>query len=169
MFVYAQFELRVVHLDVKVQPVNLNRLMTYLQNENEGRFLREINSIVEEHSDQCQSLFSATDTYNDKGESLLTLAIKKGLPAAVERMIRLGANVNEPLNPVKCACTFGNWRILRLLLESRELDLKKAGPLISIVVRRLDDEKTIKSNYETCFEMLLNHEKIDINQQDEFG
>lgn len=153
------------------QSWDFNRLMACLQNENELEFLQGLNFIAENQADQLASMFSAIDN----NETLLILACKKGLSAAVERMLRLGADINakidgthEPLNPIKCACIFGNWKVLEILIKSPKLDLSNSGALISIVVKNIGERITQKCNYSKCFEILLNHKKIDINQQDMF-
>lgn len=153
------------------QSWDFNRLMACLQNENEMEFLQGINSIAENQPGELPSLFSAIDN----NETLLILASKKGLSSAVERMLRLGADINakidgshEPLNPIKCACIFGNWKVLEILIKSPKLDLNNSGALVSIVVKNIGEHITQKCNYSKCFEILLNHKKIDINQQDMF-
>lgn len=148
---------------------DFNRLMTCLLNENEAEFLRGLNHIAENTPDQLPDIFRAVDN----NETLLILACKKGLPLAVERMLRLGADINgtidtphEPSNPIKETCIFGNWKVLDVLLKSPKLDLKNCGALLSIVVKKIGDQVTNKCNYEECFRMLLKHQNVDVNQKD---
>lgn len=162
------YELPPVRTDFE-QKWDLNRLMTSLQNENEIEFLKGINWINENNPDQLAELFRAIDN----NETLLILASKKGLAAAVERMLRLGADINannalphDPLNAVKSACIFGNFKVLEVLLKSSKLDLQDSGALLSIIVKNIGEQVTQKCNYEKCFQLLLNHRNININQQD---
>lgn len=154
-----------------VQSFDFNRLMVSLYNENETEFLQGLNFIAENKPDQLPELFRAIDN----NESLLILACKKGLTSAVERMLRLGADINlaidnpnEPMNPVKSACHFGNWKVLEVLLKSPKLNLNESGALLSIVVKNIGERITQKCNYSKCFQILLDHPNIDINQTDMF-
>lgn len=154
------------------QSWDFNRLMACLQNENEAEFLQGINFIAEHKPDELKTIFAAIDN----SETLLILACKKGLSLAVERMLRLGADINaktdgsyEPLSPIKCACIFGHWKVLEILIKSPKLDLSESGALISIVIKNIGERVTQKCNYSKCFEVLLNQKKIDLNQQDMFG
>lgn len=151
------------------QKWDLNRLIVSLQNENETEFLKGINWISENNSDQLPEIFRAIEN----NETLLILAAKKGLASAVERMLRLGADINatnetphDPLNAIKSACIFGNWKVLDLLLKSPKLNLHDAGALISIIVKNIGERVTPKCNYEKCFQLLLNNRNIDVNQRD---
>lgn len=151
------------------QCVDFNRLMVSLLNENETEFLQGLNYMAENKPDELPELFRAIDN----NATLMILACKQGLASAVERMLRLGADINysvdtplEPLNPIKSACIFGNWRVLEILLKSPKLDLSKSGALLSIIVKNIGERVTHKCNYEKCFQILLNHPNIDINQKD---
>lgn len=158
------------------EPLNekwdFNRLMMSLQHENEAEFLKGINFVAENHPDQLPELFNAIDN----NESLLILACKKGLVSAVERMLRLGADINatidtskEPLNAIRSACICGHYKVLDLLLRSPKLDLSNSDALISIIVKNIGiHSNTPKCNYVKCLEILLNNNKIDINQKDIF-
>lgn len=148
---------------------DFNRLMVCLLNENETEFLHGLNHIAEHNPEQLSELFRA----DDNNETMLILACKKGLSLAVERMLRLGADINakvdtphDPLNPIKSACIFGNWRVLEVLLKSSKLDLKNSGALLSIIVKNIGEQVTPKCNYEKCFQMLLKHRNVDVNQMD---
>lgn len=154
------------------QSWDFNRLMSCLQNEKETDFLQGINFIAETSADQLPSLFNAIDN----NETLMIVGCKKGLAKSVERLLRLGADINakidgarESLNPIKCACIFGNFQVLQLLVQSPKLDLNNSGPLISIIVKHIGERVTQKCNYGRCFEILLEQKKIDINQSDMFG
>lgn len=149
--------------------IDFYQLIASLKRENEIEFLGEINSIAE---DRLAGLFRAVDNNN----SLLTFACEKGLITAVETMLRLGADINGtidttrgPLTPVESACHFGNWKVLDLLLKSPKLDLSRSEPLLSIVVKNIGEKETAKCNYEKCFQLLLDHEQINVNKLDVFG
>lgn len=152
------------------QQWDFNRLISLLRNENESEFLHGLNVLaetVEENKEESLSqLFSAVD--ND--ETLLIAAIKNGLTAAVERILRLGADINysgQKQRPIEYACIFGHWRILEILLKSPKVHVHDVeNPLISIVVKNIGERVTNKCNYEKCFKLLLNHHDIDVDQRD---
>lgn len=143
---------------------DFNRLMLSLQNENETDFLKGLNHIALNTPDQLPQIFQGVE----RDETLMVRACKKGLAAAVERMLRLGADINGTSDkyPIKSACIFGSFKVLEVLLKSPKLDLKGDDALLSIVVKHIGDQQTPKRNFEKCFEMLLNHQNIDINQKD---
>lgn len=165
--------------DMKTTPVSsqvsdlsdFNRLISNLRSENETEFVQGINFIAESSPNQLPGLFQAAD---DR-DSLLTLACAKGLPTAIQTMLRLGADLNAaidttrgPLTPVESACHFGNWKVLEILLKSPKLDLNRSGPLLSIVVKNIGEKDSPKCNYEKCFKLLLDHKDIDVNQLDAY-
>lgn len=149
---------------------DFNRLFLSLRSERENEFLEGLQHVAEKNPATLQELFTASEGR----ETLLIVAVAKDLTKALDKMIQLGANVNyfvdttrDKLSPVKCACIHGHWRSLERLLRSPELDVNSA-PLLPIVVRNLGEQPTRGSNFEKCFEILLNHRNIDINQQDVF-
>ncbi|KAJ6639639.1 Transient receptor potential cation channel protein painless [Pseudolycoriella hygida] len=146
--------------------VHFNRLIEHLRDSNEDEFLEEINTIADRN--QLSKFFSKVDN----GDTLLILAVKNGLAAAVERLLELGADVNasnqaqHPLTPLKAACIFGKSEVLKILLERPELDSKGAGAFVSIVVKNYDYKHT---DHKDCLDELLKHKGIDINEPDSIG
>lgn len=149
---------------------HLYSLMACLRNEKERAFLAGLNCVYEGcggDPGKMTELFAAVE--ND--DTLLTLAIKRGLTDAVERMIRCGASVNHSSGaqkPVEIACKCGRWQILELLLRSPLTNVQHVEmPLISIVVNKVDTDPSEKCDYRKCLELLLAHEGVDINQKEE--
>lgn len=147
---------------------DFNHLYLSLKNEKVDEFLGGLEQIAEKNPDTLQELFTASENR----ETLLIAAVCKDLSQAVERMVHFGADVNyyvsttvDTLSPVKCACIRGHWRSLEILLRSPELDVNSA-PLLPTVVRNLGQKATHTVNFEKCFQILLNHQNIDINQLD---
>lgn len=143
-----------------------HKLMSALRNENEAEFLLGLNSM---HPNDLPNLFQ-----NCEGdETLLISAAKKGLVTAVERMLRLGADINYSvrayLTPVEAACKCGQWKVLALLLKAPDLNVRTGEPLLSITVKHIGDKITEKCNYEKCFKLLLAHSAIDVDQTDVIG
>lgn len=159
--------------DLKLPPVQMksetwdfNELISCLRNENEIKFLQGLNIFTENNSNEkLKELFTAID--ND--ETLLISAIKHDLTVAVERMLRLGADINFKLkkSPIEIACIFGHWKSLELLLKSPNVNVNNSeDPLLSIIIKNIGEQITNKCNYEKCFRLLIKSNKIEINQQD---
>lgn len=147
---------------------NFNHLYLSLKNEKEEEFLEGLQEIAETSPETLQELFTASENR----ETLLIVAVSKDLEQAVEKLIELGSDVNyyvpyptDTISPIKCACIRGHWRTLEILLKSSELDIN-AAPVLPIVVRNLGQTTTKTVNFEKCFQILLDHENIDINQLD---
>lgn len=142
---------------------NWHKLMATLRNEKEADFLLALNSM---HPNDLENLFRDSDG----DETLLILAAKKNLTGAAERMLRLGADINfsvrQYLTPIEAACKYGHWRVLDLFLKSPDLNVRTSEPLLSIAVRNIGEKATKKCNYEKCFQLLLTHSAIDIDQLD---
>lgn len=150
---------------------DFNRLYLLLKNEKEEEFLQGLEQIADNIPHTLKELFTAAENR----ETLLIVAIGRDLPQAVERMIQLGADVNfftdatkDTLSPLRCACIRGHWRSLELLIKSPELDIN-ASPLLPTVVKNLGQPQTKHIDHEKCFEILLKHRNININQMDVFN
>lgn len=157
-----------LELPGKVKNYDFYRLANCLESKHEDEFI----TAITEKGDDLEKLF-AQNGYG--GKTLLILAVEKGLANAVEKMLDLGADVNasnnsgkDPLTPVKCACIYGFFNILEVLLRSPKLDLHNIGSLLSITVKNIGKEATDKINYEKCFKMLLDR-NIDVNGHDSEG
>lgn len=150
------------------QSWNFNRLIECLHNEKESDFLHGLNFINESNSVKLSELYKSVE--ND--ETLLTLAIKRGLIASVGRMIRTGANVNYSngeQRPIEVACKCGQWKIVEMLLKSPAINVQNVQmPLLSIVINLKDETKQSENcDYNKCLKLLLAHNSIDINQTEE--
>lgn len=144
---------------------DFNKLMMCLRNENEMQFLQGINAFVDLNSNEkLTELFSASD----EDETLLISAIKHDLVVAVERMLRLGADINYGCRraPIEFACISGHWRSLELLLKSPTINIFTKEPLLTIVVKNIGELTTNKCNYDKCLQLLLENKKMYIDQQD---
>lgn len=161
------------HLDLPPIAEKLEWSFTTLRmaliNGKEAAFLRGLNDVY-------------TELYNNKGaldelfaeqdgdETLLIAAARHNRAMAVERMIRLGANVNHKIrknsSPIEIACHFGHYRILELLLKTPNIELRTAEPLLLIVVKRVGDATTATCDYNKCFDLLINHPGMDIDRTD---
>ncbi|XP_055307771.1 transient receptor potential cation channel protein painless-like [Sitodiplosis mosellana] len=156
------------------------RLFFSLKNKKEDEFLEGL-AQAETNPNLLQELFTASVGI----ETLLIVAVREDLIMALERMLQLGADVNQQtssylivpsmarwmshwtspwLSPAICACIRGHWRSLETLLKSPKLGVNSA-PLLQIILGNFGCKVTEKVDYEKCFELLLNHPNIDVNLQ----
>lgn len=155
-----------------------DRLMTSLKAEDETKFLKDINFITVKNPKQLEELIT------DNGDTLLLYAAKMDLSVAVEKILRLGVNINATFKTasaetygiaaeiyaVDYACICGHYRVLEVLLRSSRLKCKKG--LVSNFVKYNNDQvenKCGKRKYENCFRFLVTHPNIDINGEDQEG
>lgn len=147
---------------------DFNRLLLCLKDGNQTEFLRGLNVKAEKKDASLLELFAAVDADG----SLLTAAASNGMTKAVERMLRLGANINQTLqkdeqtlSPIECACEYGHLKVLELLLSSSKIITRGS---VSIVVRRMNEEPNERLNYEKCFHLLLVHRNVDLDYVDNY-
>lgn len=147
---------------------DFNRLYLALKNEKEDEFLIGLQQVSEKTPEAMNVLFTACE----QRETLLIAAISKDLTMAAQKLIDMGADVNycvsnmaDNFPPVKCAITRGHWKCLEMLLKCSELDVNSAA-LLPVVVRNLGQATSEAVDFEKCFQCLLNHRNIDINQVD---
>lgn len=162
--------------DIKLPSVNMkrsqeewdfNRLGRCLSSKQEVEFLEGLNSIVEWNGVDLDKLFLM-----DNGKfTLLKSAVRNGLTRAVERMLRLGADINfngkDGVAPIEWACIHGYWKILEIFLRSAKINTYTDESLIWTVIPPLvvddgagaDGEK----NYEKCFQLLMESPKVDVD------
>lgn len=147
---------------------DFNRLYLALKNEKEDEFLIGLQQVCEKTPEALNVLFTAAE----HRETLLIAAISKDLTMAAQKLIDMGSDVNyyvpnmaDTFPPVKCAITRGHWKCLEMLLKSPHLDVN-AAPLLPVVVRNLGQATSARVDFEKCFQCLLNHRNIDINQVD---
>lgn len=154
---------------------DFTKLIMALRNEQEIEFLNGLSTICKEKDvDNGEKRVPAQLFHDvDGDETLLIVAAKKGLIRCVERMLRLGADVNykvrKNLSAIEVACRWGTWRVLELLLKTPTINVHTDEPLLIIVVKRIGELVTNKCDYERCFTLLLNHPDIDVDDLDLFN
>lgn len=149
--------------------ITFDTLFTFLRNGNEEKF---VNNFNEYHLNMSEK-DNQHNAVQENNISLLIEAIKKGLQNAVEVILKSGVNVNHKEknnSPVEVACTYGNYKALQSLLDQDDLKMKNVDNLLITVIKKLDSRpKNGFSDYYNCFFVLLNSDKIDINQADASG
>lgn len=146
---------------------NFSRLAVHLRDRNESQFIQGINFVATNRPDQLAKILTTVD----KNETLLSLAIKEDLKFSVERMLRLGADIDakaKSIDPLRRACESGHSEILDLLLRSSQLESVNSE-LLPLATRKLSKSTNPASDYVKCFELLLNHRKVDVNAADSVG
>lgn len=151
-------------------------LIRDLKNDREPEFLMGLEAMLTRDGAVPQDWFKERHA----GETLLTVAASRGHAAAVARLLREGADANnyEPNHetaggitfPLAVASIAGNWKVVKLLLQCRGLDVRRVPVLINIV-RNMDETGGNHRicDYGKCFDLLLAHEAIDVNQKDANG
>ncbi|XP_037049553.1 transient receptor potential cation channel protein painless-like [Bradysia coprophila] len=154
-------ELSPTHTQID-QDWNADRFVEYLTKENELKF------IATDSPTRLTELF--TIVHSDT--TLLTLAIENAWTFSVEKVIRLGVDLNIKaghFTPIEHAINVGHWEILQIFLGSSKLDLNGAQTLLPIAAQYTERPANNHKNYVKCFDLLLNHSKIDVNAADAFG
>ncbi|XP_037051795.1 transient receptor potential cation channel protein painless-like, partial [Bradysia coprophila] len=163
------FELSPTHIQIDKE-WTVDRFFECLHNEKEIEFLRGISFIAMNNQNRLTELLTVVNG----NMTLLTLVIEKAWKFSVEKIIRLNVDVNAKagsLTPVEYAINAGHWEILKLLLSSSKFDFSQYETLLpTATVAQYTDRKTNnEKNYVKCFELLLNHSKIDVNAVDTLG
>ncbi|XP_037049554.1 transient receptor potential cation channel protein painless-like [Bradysia coprophila] len=154
-------ELSPTHTQID-QVWNADRFVEYLTKEN------ELKIIATDSPTRLTELF--TIVHSDT--TLLTLAIENAWTFSVEKVIRLGVDLNIKaghFTPIEHAINVGHWEILQLFLSSSKLDLNGVQTLLPIAAQYTERPANNHKNYVKCFDLLLNHSKIDVNAADAFG
>lgn len=172
-------------VDIDGEEWNFERLKQCLQERREDEFVKGLNHIELNETIFCQCFESSPGC--EVLVTLLTLAIRRVSIKAVQRMLRLGADINfKPpgqsmysLTPIEHACQMGSWQILNIFLRSSKINVHTNPPLVFSAVQNwhiksLSPKNGVKFEDEVerskkCLQVLLNSPKIDIDQPNEFG
>lgn len=143
---------------------DFNELMKCLRHGNEIEFIDGLNCFATiSTKGKLNELFKTLDM--DRKETLLISAIRQDFVAAIERMLRLGADVNYGFNdyiyPAQIACNFNRFQILGLLLMSPNIKL-----FLSELYEVTKGHFSSCDESDKCFNLLLKSVKIDINGRD---
>ncbi|XP_011196696.1 transient receptor potential cation channel protein painless [Zeugodacus cucurbitae] len=149
--------------------VSLDRLVSLLRNGNEEEF-------VQKFPKYKARIFEKDNNTSDVQEQELQLfieSIKRGTHKAFDLLLNCNVNVNGVLDyktPIQIATILGNWRALKILLEHNDLKLRQQDQLLITVIRHLGDDILYDFvNYEKCLYLLLNSDRIDVNESDPSG
>lgn len=163
----------------------LDRLVRLILEKKEEEFLKGVNLIAERSENELLKWFTRTCVDSGCGPidreislrySLLSLAIKKGLRKAVERMLRLGADINfkpagqDAVTPIEYASLSGSHEILEVLLRSLKVNTHTKQPLVLSIMRAFDQLSTVEPNtsrdYKKCLQILINSPKVEFDHEE---
>ncbi|XP_067630712.1 transient receptor potential cation channel protein painless [Eurosta solidaginis] len=149
--------------------VSYDKLISLLRNDEEEKF-------IEQFPIYQRNVTQMSEKSNEAQEQKLALfmeTIKRGAHDAFELLLRHDVHINgvkDGQTPIHLAAIWGNWRALKELLALDELKLRRQDQLLITVISHLDDEPLYDYvNFEKCFYLLLNSERIDINETDPSG
>lgn len=164
-----------------IATIDFIKLHTILENENELKFL----SAFEQYIKQCEkSNVDYVDIFKEKyeNETLLVSACRLGKVRIVDKLIRAGADVNnyrtvennkselpQIKSPITIACIYGNWQVVEILLKCPDIHLTDAPLLVDTVKNSMDPDTNGLRNFQKCFDILVHHKKINVNQKDLYG
>uniref|UniRef100_A0A1B0D8H9 Ion transport domain-containing protein n=1 Tax=Phlebotomus papatasi TaxID=29031 RepID=A0A1B0D8H9_PHLPP len=138
----------------------------------ESRFLLELRQFFtsSKNGEECKKLLIDS---NSNG-TLLGMAIKVGSREAVKEILKQGADPNGSKgskHPLTIACIYGQWEVLEVLLESKTINVNDPNdPPLCLVVKKLGEPSTTSHcDYQKCFDLLVKHPNIDVNQKDKWG
>ncbi|XP_004522641.1 transient receptor potential cation channel protein painless [Ceratitis capitata] len=155
--------------EVNAADVSFDRLLTQLRNGDEEKFMEQFPLYAQSSSEKDNN---ANEVQEQKLQ-LFMETIKRGTHNAFDLLLRHDVNVNgvkDGQTPILLAAIWGNWRALKSLLSFDDLKLRRQDQLLITVISHLDDEPLYDFvNFEKCFYLLLNSERIDINESDPSG
>jgi ankyrin repeat protein len=99
---------------------------------------------------------------------LLKIALKYNELETFKELIVMGANINcvtaENLTPVEIACAWGRPEMLKHLLDENCEVADSQVPLLKLTLDNMDADPLKSPEYYQCFDVLINHETIDVNK-----
>lgn len=150
-------------------PVNkfskeFNALLTYLSNENEGKFF--------------DALESCKDISSEENIILLLEAIRHGQNKAFDKILGSTSDINAKYNgnsSIFVATSIGNAYALEKLINNKPLKVSTLECLLGSVITYSENNNyhiklhTTFSDYQKCFYILIGSPKIDVNETDKYG
>lgn len=155
-----------------VKDLNPSVLASHIRNRREADFLHDLDSFMSSQAitnvEECNSIGGAP--------TLLELAVEEGLVEAVKTLIGKGANVNRftqgNMSPIKLAAMRGHYDVLQELLKAPEIQLAsdpEREPILCTIIKKLGETKNRDQQYQKCFDILVEHPGINVNEADTAG
>ncbi|KAI8040134.1 hypothetical protein M5D96_007564 [Drosophila gunungcola] len=146
--------------------IDAQTLHRTLRDGDDSRFEQQLAMFVQGVQDNQQN------AHKEECYSLLQESIKRGNQNAFEAILATGMDISmEPVKTneaslVELAVIWGNWQALQRLLDDPNLRLSPTARLFNAVIGRLDEAPYDNFDHSRCFELLLNSDRVDVNEAD---
>ncbi|KAL9915859.1 transient receptor potential cation channel family member painless isoform 1-T7 [Glossina fuscipes fuscipes] len=149
--------------------IDMEVLLCYIRAGDMEKFLQHFPEYQLNISDKDNLRNTAQEQYLP----LLIECIQKGAHAAFDVLLGKNLNVNavwENSNALEVAAIWGNWYALQKLLDHPDLKLRRDDhPLITVICKMSEDPLQAFCDYRKCFYVLIESEKVNINEKDDSG
>ncbi|KAH8346313.1 hypothetical protein KR084_001791 [Drosophila pseudotakahashii] len=143
-----------------------------LRDGDEGLFEQQFAEYLQSHKDTVGHKDNQLNSHQEEYFSLLQESIKRGRQRAFEAILATNIDINSrPGRPneaslVETAVIFGNWHALDRLLKEPNLRLTKDSKVLNAVIGRLEEPPYDGFNHQRCFELLIESDRVDVNEAD---
>ncbi|XP_037946081.1 transient receptor potential cation channel protein painless-like [Teleopsis dalmanni] len=152
-----------------INDISFDSLLTHLRSCDEQKFIQQFQDYQLNVSGK-ENLINAVQEQN---MILLVEAIKRGLNEAFDVLLQTNLSINLLQNgnsAIEIAAIWGNWYALQKLLAYEHLKLRKQDQLLITIIKKLDEiPYNDFCDYNKCFYILLDSERVDVNEIDDSG
>ncbi|XP_017070205.2 transient receptor potential cation channel protein painless [Drosophila eugracilis] len=149
--------------------VDIQTLQRTLRDGDEGLFEQQFAEYLQSHKGMPDNQLNA---HQEEYFSLLQESIKRGRQRAFEAILDTGIDINSKpgraneASLVESAVIYGNWQALKRLLKEPSLRLTPDSRLLNAVIGHLEEPPYDDFNHQRCFELLIDCERVDVNEAD---
>uniref|UniRef100_A0A1I8NX31 Ion transport domain-containing protein n=1 Tax=Stomoxys calcitrans TaxID=35570 RepID=A0A1I8NX31_STOCA len=144
--------------------VTFDKLLSYIRCGDKDKFCEQFPQLNKSDKDNLRN------TYKEENLPLLLEAIKKGANEAFDLLMDNEVNYNAVLSgntALEVATTYGNSYALGKLLAVPDLKLRAHDHPLITVIRKMNEQPAQEyCDYRKCFYILLESDRIDINETD---
>ncbi|XP_073844644.1 transient receptor potential cation channel family member painless [Musca autumnalis] len=146
--------------------ITLDKLLFYIKCGDSEKFKEDFPQYQLNISDKD----NLKNTLKDENVPLFLEAIRKGDNEAFDMILNSGVNYNAVLkgnSPMELATKYGNSHAVKKLLNLEDLQMRERDyPLITIICKMQEQAAQEYCDYRKCFYILLESDRIDINEMD---
>ncbi|XP_033251390.1 transient receptor potential cation channel protein painless-like, partial [Drosophila miranda] len=151
--------------------IDCERLLRTLRDGDENQFEQQF---AEYHKNVSGNEDNQCNANQEEYQSLLAESIKRGKQRPFEAILETGININpsklSDISPVELAVIWGSHRALEKLLKHPQLRLTSHSKLLNAVISRLGEQPLDAfCDHQRCFQLLLESDRVDINEADKAG
>uniref|UniRef100_A0A336N1Y4 CSON004907 protein n=1 Tax=Culicoides sonorensis TaxID=179676 RepID=A0A336N1Y4_CULSO len=155
--------------------ITIEVVISHLKNRKEKEFLSSLRSLM---TSKGLKTVDDVESINLSGSTLLEIAVEEKQPNIVKALLESGANPNKfkagTMPPIQIAAQRNLPEILEMLLNSDKIKVSKQSadaksePILCTVIKQMGENTNSvdSSPYQRCFDLLLNHKDIDVNEAD---